>query len=57
MEAIHGINDMKESMNEFFKKFAENGKVIRKEDIQELFDDMKAKRRKTENGYVPNMCR
>ena len=55
VEAIDGYNSMKSNLMEYLKKFAENGKVVREEDIQEFFKQMSAnKRQKTE---MPKFCR
>ena len=55
VEAIEGYNSMKSNLMEYLKKFAENGKVVREEDIQEFFQQMSAnKRQKTE---MPKFCR
>jgi len=45
VEAIHGYNSMKSNLMEYLKKFAENGKVVREEDIQEFFQQMSANKR------------
>ena len=55
VEAIQGYNTMKSNLMEYLKKFAENGKVVREEDIQEFFQQMSAnKRQKVE---MPKFCR
>jgi len=55
VEAIEGYNSMKSNLMEYLKKFAENGKVVREEDIQEFFQQMSAnKRQKVE---MPKFCR
>ena len=55
MEAISGYNEMKESLKTFLKKFADEGRVVTQEDIQEFFRNMKsAKRQKLE---IPKFCR
>lgn len=46
---------MKESLKSFLKKFADEGRVVGEEDIQEFFRNMKsAKRQKLE---IPKFCR
>lgn len=55
METIAAYNDLKDQLGEFLKKFAENKKVVREEDVKEFFEGMKARKRmKTE---VPHFCR
>ncbi|XP_014236038.1 putative E3 ubiquitin-protein ligase UBR7 [Trichogramma pretiosum] len=49
VNAIEGFNEMKDSLKQYLKKFAETKKVVREEDIKEFFSEMIAqKRRKTE---------
>jgi len=45
VEAIQGYNTMKSNLMDYLKKFAENGKVVRQEDIQEFFQQMSSKKR------------
>jgi len=48
-------NEMKESLKTFLKKFADEGKVVTQEDIQEFFKTFNsAKRRRLE---IPKFCR
>lgn len=55
METIAAYQELKGELAEFLKKFAENKKVVREEDVKEFFEDMKArKRQKTE---IPYFCR
>lgn len=52
IEAIIGYNDLKEHLGNYLKKFAENKKVVRVEDIQEFFEGMKARKKsKVEMKY------
>ncbi|KAH8031584.1 hypothetical protein HPB51_019205 [Rhipicephalus microplus] len=56
IEAIHGYNNLKTQLVDFLKKFADNRKVVREEDVREFFSGMEArKRRKT--SAVPYFCR
>ena len=54
VEAIHGYNSMKSNLMEYLKKFAENGKVVRQEDIQEFFEQMKSNKRP--RTVIPENC-
>lgn len=55
METIAAYQELKVELGEFLKKFAENKKVVREEDVREFFKDMKTrKKRRTE---VPYFCR
>ena len=56
VEAIHGYNSMKSNLMEYLKKFAENGKVVRQEDIQEFFEQMKSNKR-PRTSVIPENCR
>lgn len=52
METIAAYNDLKENLREYLKKFADNKKVVREEDIKEFFAEMDAKKKqKTDFGY------
>lgn len=55
MEAIAGYNDLKGHLVEYLKKFQENKKVVREEDIKEFFSSMAA--RKKQKTVVPYFCR
>ena len=55
LNAIEEYNHMKDSLKDYLKKFAENKKVVRVEDIQEFFTDMKAN--KKARVEVPSFCR
>ncbi|XP_064649360.1 putative E3 ubiquitin-protein ligase UBR7 [Lineus longissimus] len=55
VDLLHGFNDMKSELTEYLKKFAENGKVVRAEDIKEFFGQMEA--RKKQRVSVPFNCR
>jgi E3 ubiquitin-protein ligase UBR7 len=54
VEAIAGYNDLKENLAEYLKKFVENKKVVKEEDIREFFDGMMA--RKKQKVSVPHFC-
>ncbi|EFA01491.1 putative E3 ubiquitin-protein ligase UBR7 [Tribolium castaneum] len=54
VEAIAGYNDLKENLAEYLKKFAENKKVVKEDDIREFFDGMMA--RKKQKVSVPHFC-
>ena len=55
IEAIHGYNSMKSNLMEYLKKFAENKKVVREEDIQEFFQQMSGSKKMRTN--IPDNCR
>ena len=55
IEAIHGYNSMKSNLMEYLKKFAENKKVVREEDIQEFFQQMAGNKKMRAN--IPDSCR
>ncbi|KAF5274262.1 hypothetical protein FQR65_LT04380 [Abscondita terminalis] len=54
MEAIAGYNDLKENLTEYLKKFAENKKIVREEDIREFFSNFDTK--KKQRSEVPHYC-
>ena len=55
IEAIHGYNSMKSSLMEYLKKFADNGKVVRQEDIQEFFQQIAGNKRRKVS--IPDNCK
>ena len=55
IEAIHGYNSMKSNLMEYLRKFAENKKVVREEDIQEFFQQMAGNKKMRAN--IPDSCR
>jgi len=55
VEAIHGYNSMKSNLMEHLKKFAENKKVVSKEDIQEFFQQLQANKRP--RSEIPKFCK
>lgn len=55
VDCITGYNELKDHLSEFLKKFAENKKIIKEEDIREFFDGMNA--RKKQKVEVPHNCR
>ena len=55
VEAIQSYNSMKSNLMEYLQKFAQNGKVVRKEDIQEFFEQMKSNKRL--RIEIPENCR
>ncbi|XP_061172829.1 putative E3 ubiquitin-protein ligase UBR7 [Saccostrea echinata] len=57
VEVLHGFNDLKSELTDYLKKFAENGKVVREEDIREFFSGMEARKRQRAAGPIPYMCK
>ena len=55
IEAIHGYNSMKSNLMEYLKKFAENKKVVREEDIQEFFQQMAGNKKMRVS--IPDNCK
>ena len=40
-----GFNDLKAELTNYLKEFADQGKVVKTEDINKFFDDMQARKR------------
>lgn len=55
IEAIHECDVMTKELKDYLKKFADNKKVVRSEDIQEFFEGLKA--RKRQKVDLPYYCR
>lgn len=49
-------NNLSVSLREYLKKFAENGKVVRDEDIREFFSQLSANK-KQKNGGMQYFCK
>ncbi|XP_076098227.1 putative E3 ubiquitin-protein ligase UBR7 [Mytilus galloprovincialis] len=50
VEVLHGYNDLKSELNDYLKKFAENKKVVREEDIREFFSTLEARKRQRKSS-------
>jgi len=48
---------MKTALNDYLKKFAENGKVVRAEDIKEFFSQMEQRKRQKTDHTPAHFCR
>lgn len=57
VEVLHGFNDLKSELTDYLKKFAENGKVVKEEDIREFFSGMEARKRQRTAGPMQFMCK
>merc|ERR1711874_789639 len=57
VEAIHSYNTMKEDLMQYLGKFAENGKVVREEDIKEFFEKMKSNKKPRLGSAPPGTCK
>ena len=57
VEAIQSYNEMKESLKSYLKKFADEGKVVGEEDIQEFFRNMSQNSAKRQKLEIPKFCR
>ena len=55
VEAIQQYNSMKSNLMEYLQKFKDSGKVVRQEDIQEFFEQMKS--RKKQRVEIPKFCK
>ncbi|XP_046388838.1 putative E3 ubiquitin-protein ligase UBR7 [Ischnura elegans] len=56
IEAIQEYNLMQEELKEYLKKFADNKKVVREEDIREFFSEMKSRKKQRVDANVPHFC-
>ncbi|XP_060570562.1 putative E3 ubiquitin-protein ligase UBR7 [Ruditapes philippinarum] len=57
IEMVQGFNDMKSALSDYLKKFAENGKVVRAEDIREFFSQMEQRKRQKTDHTPAHFCR
>jgi E3 ubiquitin-protein ligase UBR7 len=50
LELLHNLNDFKDQLKDFLADFAKNGQVVKRENIEEFFDELnQRKRRKVSN--------
>ncbi|XP_069118451.1 putative E3 ubiquitin-protein ligase UBR7 isoform X2 [Argopecten irradians] len=57
VEVIQGFNDMKTELSTYLKKFAEDGKVVKAEDIREFFSQMEARKRQRAAAPFQYFCK
>ncbi|WAR18413.1 UBR7-like protein [Mya arenaria] len=57
IEMVQGFNDMKSALSDYLKHFAENGKVVRAEDIREFFTQMEQRKRQKTDHAPAHFCR
>ena len=57
VEMLHGFNDMKTELSDYLKRFAENGKVVREEDIRDFFQQLAAKKKKKTSHTPQYFCK
>ncbi|KAI6647209.1 E3 ubiquitin-protein ligase UBR7 [Oopsacas minuta] len=57
-ELLYQFNHMKEDLNDFLRPFAQEGRVVSKEDIQKFFEDLtKERERLRDSGIPPDTCK
>ncbi|XP_038075037.1 putative E3 ubiquitin-protein ligase UBR7 isoform X2 [Patiria miniata] len=58
VEVIHEYNDLKASLRDYLQSFANQGKVVKRQDIDEFFSDMQSrKRQRVGVGNPQYFCR
>ncbi|OWF55413.1 putative E3 ubiquitin-protein ligase UBR7 [Mizuhopecten yessoensis] len=57
VEVIQGFNDMKSELSTYLKKFADDGKVVKEEDIREFFSQMEARKRQRTAAPFQYFCK
>lgn len=57
VEAIHSYNSMKGDLMEYFKTFAEEGKVVTQEDIKKFFASKSKDAKKRPRVEIPKFCK
>ena len=57
VEAIQSYNSMKTNLMDYLKTFAESKKVVKQEDIQKFFSQMKEKKSKRQKVEIPKFCK
>ncbi|MCL4119189.1 UNVERIFIED_CONTAM: hypothetical protein GTU68_026124 [Idotea baltica] len=49
-EVVHEYNNLSTSLREYLRKFAENGKVVKDDDIREFFSELSANKKQKKDG-------
>nr|CAG4640943.1 EOG090X07TK [Eulimnadia texana] len=57
VELIHGYQSFSTDLKDYLRKFAENKKVVREEDIREFFSQLAARKKQRSGASVPFFCR
>ncbi|KAI0209019.1 putative E3 ubiquitin-protein ligase UBR7 [Lamellibrachia satsuma] len=57
VEVLTEYNDLKSELSQYLKKFADNKKVVREEDIREFFTDLAARKKKKTSSNVQYFCK
>ncbi|XP_069772313.1 putative E3 ubiquitin-protein ligase UBR7 [Narcine bancroftii] len=50
VELIYEYNDLKSELKDYLKRFADEGKVVTSEDIQQFFEELQSKKRRRVDG-------
>lgn len=50
IEFLHNLNDFKSNLKDFLENFARNGQVVKRENIEEFFDDLKERKKRRLNN-------
>ncbi|RXG51518.1 putative E3 ubiquitin-protein ligase UBR7 [Armadillidium vulgare] len=50
-ELVHEYNNLSTSLRDYLRKFAENGKVVRDEDIREFFSQLSANKKQKKDSF------
>ncbi|XP_069494061.1 putative E3 ubiquitin-protein ligase UBR7 [Ambystoma mexicanum] len=50
VELIYEYNDMKTELKEYLKRFADEGKVVKTEDIQQFFEELRSRKKRRVDG-------
>lgn len=50
MELIYEYNDLKTELKDYLKRFADEGTVVKREDIQQFFEEFQSKKRRRVDG-------
>lgn len=56
-EMVHEYNTLSSSLRDYLRKFAENKKVVRDEDIKEFFSQLAANKKKRPGPHVQQFCK
>lgn len=57
VEVIHNLNNFKQELRDFLSSFAEKGEVVKRENIDAFFEDLKARKKQKTNENMSYYCK
>jgi E3 ubiquitin-protein ligase UBR7 len=57
IEVLHNLNNFKQELRDFLSSFAEKGEVVKRENIDAFFEDLKSRKKQKTNQNVNYYCK